>query len=147
MLVDMATALSTFAEPDHVDLFTTPAPGALDHTPEEWARAVLEQAPVSQRNARRFWRMLGLRLGPPGSPDHVQGWRIAARGDGWLRIETGSWYMSAQAVFLVEPAQVSLSLSLRFDRPPAALVWRFVAGPHARAVPVMLRQGAELLAA
>jgi hypothetical protein len=142
-----ATALSTFAEPDHVDLFTVAAPGARDHTPEAWARAVLEEAPVSQRNARRFWRLLGLRLGPPGSADHVQGWRIAARGDDWVRLETASWYMTAQAVVLVGAAQVSLSLSLRFDRPPAALVWRFVAGPHKRAVPVMLRQGAELMAA
>jgi hypothetical protein len=146
MLAGMATALSTFAEPDHVDLFTVAAPGATDHSPEEWARAVLEQAPVSQRNARRFWRQLGLRLGPPDSPEHVQGWKIAARGDDWLRIETASWYLTAQAVVLVEPAQVSLSLSLRFDRPPASLVWALASGPHQRAVPVMLRQAAELMA-
>jgi hypothetical protein len=140
-------SLITLAEPDHVDLFTIETPSAEDHSAEEWARAILEQAPVSRRNARALWRLIGLRLGPPGSPDHVQGWTIAARGDNWLRLETASWYLTAQAVCLVEPGQVSISLSLRYDRPPAALVWAGIAGPHQRAVPVMLRQAVTLLAA
>src|SRR5262245_8022266 len=139
-------ALGTLGEPDYIDLFTAMTPSATDRTAEAWARLILEQAPVARDHARRFWRLLGLRLGPPGSPDHVQGWRIAAGGHDWLRIETASWYLTAEAVFRVEPAQVSLSLSVRFDRPPAALVWSFVAGPHQRAVPVMLRQGAEVMA-
>jgi hypothetical protein len=136
----------TLAEPDHVDLFTVETPVATDHTAEEWARAILERAPVSRRNARRFWRLIGLRLAPPGSPDHVQGWRIAARADDWLRIEAASFYMTAEAVCLVEPDRVSLSLSVQHDRPPARLVWAVIAGPHQRAVPIMLRQAAALMA-
>ncbi len=139
--------LITLAEPDHVDLFTIETPTAEDHSAEEWARAILEQAPVSRRNARALWRLIGLRLGPPGSPDHVQGWTIVARGDNWLRLETASWYLTAQAVCVVDPGHVSISLSLRYDRPPAALVWAGIAGPHQRAVPVMLRQAVALLAA
>ena len=138
-------ALTTLDEPDYVDLFTAEAPRATDSSAEEWARAVLEQAPVSRRNARRFWRLLGLRLGPPHSPDHVQGWTIAARGDGWIRLETASWYLTAQAVCLVEDGRVSLSLSVRYDRAVAALVWAFVSGPHQRAVPVMLHQAVKLM--
>ena len=88
----------------------------MDRSPEQWARAVLEQAPLARRNARLLWRLMGLRLGPPHSPDHVQGWRIAARGDNWIRVETASWYMTAQAVCLVEEGHVSLSLSLRYDQ-------------------------------
>jgi hypothetical protein len=140
-------ALGTLAEPDYVDLFTVTTPHAGDHWPEEWARAVLEQAPLARDNARRLWRLIGLRLGPPGSPDHVQGWRIAARGDRWVRLETASWYLTAQAVCLVEDGHVSVSLALRYDRPRpvGALVWAFVSGPHQRALPVMLRQAAELV--
>jgi hypothetical protein len=137
--------LTTLAAPDYVDLFTVSTATAMDHSAEEWARAVLEQAPLAARNARRLWRLIGLRLGPPRSPDHVQGWKIAARGDDWLRVETASWYMTAQAVCLVEHEQVSLSLSLRYDRPPAALVWALVSGPHQRAVPVMLHQAVKIL--
>jgi hypothetical protein len=144
---EVVRALTTLVEPDYVDLFTVRAPMAADTSAEEWARAVLEQTPVARRNARKLWRLLGLRLGPPQSPEHVQGWRIAARGDNWLRVETGSWYLTAQAVCLVEEGQVSLSLSLRYDRPVGALVWALVSGPHQRAVPVMLRQAVDLIGA
>jgi hypothetical protein len=143
---DSVRALTTFDEPDYVDLFTVTMPRATDWSAEEWARAVLEQTEVARRNARKLWRLIGLRLGPPRSPDHVQGWKIAARGDNWLRVETASWYLTAQAVCLVEPGQVSLSLSLRYDRPVAAAVWAGVSGPHQRAVPVMLRQAVQLMA-
>lgn len=139
-------ALTAFAEPDYVDLFTVEAPKATDHSAEAWARAILEQTPLASRNARKLWRLIGLRLGPPQSSDHVQGWKIAARGDKWLRVETASWYLTAHAVCLVDEGQVSLSLSLRYDRRPvAALVWALVSGPHQRAVPVMLHQAVKLL--
>jgi hypothetical protein len=91
---------------------------------------------------------MGLRLGPRDSPDHVQGWKIAARADHWLRLETGSWYMTAEAICLVEETQVSVSLSLRYDRRPvAALVWALVSRFHQRALPVMLHQAVKLVAA
>jgi hypothetical protein len=140
-------SLTTLADPDYVDLFTVTTAVAADRSAEEWARAVLEEAPLSRRDARVLWRFMGLRLGPPHSADHVQGWKIAARGDNWLRVETASWYMTAQAVCLVEEGQVSLSLSLRYDRPVGALVWALVSGPHQRAVPVMLRQAVRLMTA
>jgi hypothetical protein len=138
-------SLCTLAAPDYIDCFIVTTPTASNHSAEDWARAVLERAPLSRRSARLIWRLLGLRLGPPHSPDHVQGWRIAACGDNWLRVETASWYASAQAVCLVEHGQVSVSVSLHYDRPPAALVWALVSGPHQRAVPVMLRQAVRLI--
>ena len=142
---DAIRSLTTLADPDYVDLFTVTTPTATDHSAEEWARAVLERAPLSRRNARVLWRLMGLRLGPRHSPDHVQGWKIAARGDNWLRVETASWYVTAQAVCSVEEGQVSLSLSLRYDSPVATIVWALVSGPHQRGVPVMLRQAVRLV--
>lgn len=138
-------SLAAFADPDYIDLFTVTTPIATDHSAEEWARAILEQTPLSRRNARRLWRVLGLRLGPAHSPDYVHGWKIAARGDNWLRIETASWYAAAHAVCLVEDEQVSLSLSLRYDRPPAALIGAFASGLHQRGLPVMLHQAVKLM--
>jgi hypothetical protein len=131
----------TLREPDYVDCFVVESPGAGRHSAEAWARAVLERSPLARRNARRLWRLLGLRLGPKGSASHVAGWLVAATEEDWVRIETSSWYLSAQAVCLVDGDAVSLSLSLRYRRPiVGALVWRFVEGPHRSAVPVMLRQ-------
>ena len=138
-------SIITLAEPDYVDLFTIATPTAGDRSAEEWARAVLEQSALARHNARLLWRLLGLRLGPRSSPRHVQGWRISDRGANWLLVETASWYMTAQAICLVEQGQVSISLSLRYDHPVARLVWAVVAGPHQRALPVMLRQAVKHL--
>ena len=138
-------SLITLADADYIDLFTVTTPMATDRSAEEWARAILEQAPLSRQNARAFYQLMGLRLGPEHSPDHVQGWKIAARGANWIRVETASWYMTAQAVCLVEEDRVSISLSVRYDQPVAALVWRRVSGRHQRAVPVMLRQAVRLM--
>ena len=140
-------SLGRIAPPDYIDCFTIAVPHATDETPERWLRAIMEEGALARRNARRLWRLLGLRLGPRGSREHVQGWKITAREHDWHRVETASWYLTAQAVCLVEDEQVSLSLSLRYDnRLAAALVWRFIAGRHQRAVPVMLRQAVKAVA-
>ncbi|HEY8545128.1 MAG TPA: hypothetical protein VIL36_08775 [Acidimicrobiales bacterium] len=139
-------ALVTLSDVDYVDLHTITTDGAADRTPEEWARAALEEGALARRNARRLWRLVGLRLGPPGSPDHVQGWRIADRGPDRIRLETASWYLQGQVVCLVRDDQASISLALRYVvRPVARAVWALVAGPHQRAVPTMLEEAAALL--
>jgi hypothetical protein len=131
--------LEPLADPDYADVFTAPTSGAADRSGEAWARAVLEQTPVG-RSAPRLWRVLGLRLGPRPSPHHVQGWRIADRGDGWIRLEASSWFMTAHAVVLVDDGRLSLALFLRYERAIAAWIWPPVSVVHRRAVPVMLRQ-------
>jgi hypothetical protein len=142
---EVVRSRATLADPHYVDLFTLATPRATDWSAEDWARAIFEQAPLARHNARLLWRLLGLRLGPRHSPDHVQGWIIAGRGDDWLRAETASWYMTAQAVCLVEKGQVSISLALRYDHLVARPVWSIVCGPHQRAVPIMLRQAVTAL--
>jgi hypothetical protein len=131
--------LDTLASPDYVDLFTATASDARDKSAEEWARATLEDTPTG-RSAPSLWRLLGLRLGPTPSPDFVQGWKIADRGEDWIRIETTSWFMTAHAVVQVDHGHVSVALFLRYDRPIAALIWPPVSVMHRRAVPVMLHQ-------
>jgi hypothetical protein len=138
--------LSMFTRPDYIDLFTVAAPAATGSSPEDWARAILEPDALPPRKARLLWRLMGLRLGPPHSSDHVQGWKITERGGSWLRAETASWYMTARAVFLVEEGHVSVSLSLRYKSPVAPWVWALVSGHHQRAVPVMLHRAAVLMA-
>jgi hypothetical protein len=132
-------SLDTLTSPDYVDLHTVTTDEARYKSPEQWARAVLENTPLG-RSAPSLWRHLGLRLGPPHSPDYVQGWKIADRGDDWIRLETASSLMTAHAVVHVDTTHVSLALFLRYEQPPAALVWTPVSSMHRRAVPAMLRQ-------
>ena len=136
---DAVRRVAALASPDYVDLFTATTSFATDKSAEEWARAALEDTPTG-RAAPFLWRLLGLRLGPTPSPDYVQGWKIADRGDDWIRIETTSWLMTAHAVVQVDDGRVSLALFLRYDRAIAALIWPPVSVTHRRAVPVILRQ-------
>jgi hypothetical protein len=121
-------------------------PDATAHSAEEWARAVLERSPLAHRSARRFWRLIGLRLGPAQATDHVGGWEVAARGDDWIRLRTASWYMAAQAICLTEEGQVCVSLSLRYRSIVAKLVWALIAHQHQRALSVMLGQAVRVVA-
>jgi hypothetical protein len=145
-----ATMRSVAAMPDadYVDVSVLAGDDATDWSAEEWARAVLESAPSARRFAFIPWRIfLGLRLGPWPSPDHVHGWKIADRGDDWLRLETASWLMTCHAVVHVEDGQVSAALFVRYDHPIAALWWPPLSTVHRRAMPVILRQGQHVLRA
>jgi hypothetical protein len=134
---------STLTRIDYTDAVTL-ATEAIDATPEEWMRAVFEESPIGQ-SAPLLWQALGLRLGPRPSPYHVQGWKIADRGADWIRVETSSWMMSAQAVVQAAGGKVSLALFLRYDSPIAAWIWRVVSVQHRRAMPVMLHQAMKVL--
>ncbi len=130
--------LATF-DPDYADCCTVTTGDGWDRSPEQSARAVLEATPLGRR-ARVLWQGLGLRLGPTGSPDHVQGWRIADRGDTWIRLDTDSWCLTAEAVFQLEGGRLSLALFLRYDRPIASRIWAPVSVIHRQAVPQLLDQ-------
>jgi hypothetical protein len=119
-------SLGGLADPDYLDLFTATTNEASVKTAEDWARAVLEGAPYYIRLGvfGVAWPLLlGLRLGPGRSPDYIAGWKIADRGDSWLRIEAASWMMTASLVFKVDEAQLSWASFARYDRRVAALVW------------------------
>jgi hypothetical protein len=119
-------SLGGLANPDYLDLFTTTTNEASAKTAEGWARAVLEGAPYYIRLGvfDVAWPLLlGLRLGPRRSPDYIVGWKIAARGEGWVRIEAASWMMTGSLVFRVDEARLSWASFVRYDRRVAALVW------------------------
>lgn len=138
-LPETIRSLSTVADVDYADLYTATTTEARDQSPEQWIRAVLEDTPLGRR-ARVLWRLLGLRLGPTNSLNYVQGWKIAARGDDWIRLQTQSWFLTALAVCHVDDEHLSIALFLRYDRPIAALIWTPVSVMHQQAVPVLLHQ-------
>jgi hypothetical protein len=142
---DVVRRLSLFDslhdQPDYIDCFVLALPDAAASSPESWARAFLER----DNAPRALYTFMGLRLGPPHSVDHVQGWRIERQTDRWLRLETSSWYMNANAVVFVEEDQVLASLSLHYTLPVAPLIWAPISRLHQHAVPVMLREAAKIV--
>ena len=72
-----ARALSTLCHVDYEDAFLAGTGQAPDRTAEQCARAILEDAPVSTRNAlSRGWSALGLRLGSTQSDRFALGWQV-----------------------------------------------------------------------
>ena len=131
-------SLSTLASPDYVDLFTIATDGAAGRSPEQWARAAVEAAGLA---GQFVWRVLcGLRLERRPSPDYVGGWKIADRGDRWIRSEVASWFMTAHIVVQVDDGQLSVATFVRYDRPIAALVWPPLSAGHRLAMPGLLRK-------
>ena len=69
-----ARTLSTLSHVDYEDAFLVETGPAQDRTAGQWARAILEDAPMSTRNAlSRGWSALGLRLGSTQSDRFVLG--------------------------------------------------------------------------
>jgi len=132
-------SLSTLTSPDYVDLFTITTDGAAGRSPEQWARAGVEDA--AGLAGQFVWRVLcGLRLARRPSPDYVGGWKIADRGDSWIRLEAVSWFMTVQLVVQVDDAQLSVATFIRYESPMASLVWPPLSAGHRSAMPGLLRQ-------
>src|SRR5262245_61740211 len=88
---EVIRSLSTLASPDYVDLFTITTDRAASRSPEQWARAGVEDA--AGLVGQFVWRALcGLRLERRTSPDFVGGWRslIAATAGSGSRRRHGS---------------------------------------------------------
>ncbi len=139
-------SLSTLAKQDYADLFTLTPGAAADKSPEEWARAGVDDA--AGLAGQFVWRvLLGLRLERRPSRDHVAGWKIVDRGGSWIVLEAASWFLTAQIAFQVGDEQVSVATFIRYDRPVAALVWPPLSVGHRQAMPGLLRHAAKVISA
>jgi hypothetical protein len=125
---DYASAFeATFAESD-------------ERSPEQWARAVFEDAPTAIRYFVMFgWRIaLGLRLGPRSSPDYVSGWRIRDTRPGRILLEVDSWLLAAHKEIRVGSGSVRVSTFVRYKRGLGRAIWTLVAPVHHRTEPYLL---------
>lgn len=133
--------------PDYTDVFEVTLAGVDALSAEQWSRAVLEGAP---RPVRWFlltgWRaVLGLRLGPPSSPDHVLGWRIASNDAEMIRLESHSSLMTAWLILRVTGSTVVLSTNVDYARRMSRPLWAAVGPIHRRTIPYLLGRGLSSL--
>ncbi|MBT2483541.1 MULTISPECIES: DUF2867 domain-containing protein [unclassified Microbacterium] len=133
-------ALSSLPDADYADTFSMPTHA--DASPERWARAMFGDIPSP---AQRFiWRrLLGLRLMSARSPHTVAGWRIAERGERWIRLETESRLISANLVVRTSEGRVALTTFVRYDRGVGRILWTVLSLVHRRLVPGVLRDAVK----
>ena len=138
-------ALSTLDRIDYADAFRVDVGAVLDRTGEQWARAMLTDAPRRVR-ARLVcgWSVLGLRLGPPWSPRCVLGWRVRRGGPDWVLLGARSWAgMPGELLFRPEPRGVLFATFVQQDNPAARARWARVAPTHQRVVRSLLTHAAR----
>lgn len=127
----------TMIDPDHIDCLRLATDRASTCSPEHWAHVALDE--VAGAKGQFVWRaLLGLRLAPRGSADHIAGWRIADRAPTWIRLEASGWMMTGEILVHFDDEYLSLVTVVRFRRRIAAYVWGALSGVHARVAPKLL---------
>jgi hypothetical protein len=144
-VTDELRAASTLAEPDYTAAWEVPLSGGHTRSAEQWARATLEDAP---RALRAFvvagWvTVLGLRLGPRPSPDHVLGWRYVTSAADHITLEEPFRFGTAHNVVRVEGSRVLFATFVRYDKRGGRPLWAIVAPLHHRIIPYLLGRAAS----
>lgn len=116
-----------------------------DRSSEQWARAVWEGAPRPLQWLMLVgWRVvLGFRLGPRHSPDHILGWRIVDHHREETVCALNSRFLNAHNVFRRVDRRFVWSTFVSYRRPPARLIWPPVSLLHRALVRIALRRAAN----
>jgi hypothetical protein len=91
--------------PDYADAFEVTRTPTDQRSAEQWARDGFEGLPVTMRRPLLLihrW-ILGFRLGPWASPEHVLGWRIVTSEPELLHLEARSPLLSGHMVWRLHP--------------------------------------------
>ena|SRR5579885_1680466 len=111
-------------------------------SPEEWARSAWEGASAPLRWFMVIgWKfVLGLRLGPRSSTDHMLGWRIVERTPELTVCQLDSSFLHATNSFRRSDGRLVWSTFVFYDRPIARVIWPPVSLIHRLLVRVSLRR-------
>lgn len=130
-----ARTLTTLSRVDYTDAFRLETDHARDRTGEEWARAILQEAPPATRRAlRRGWFLLGVRLGPAEDERLVLGWEVR-RSSPEFAVLAASSLIGLDAEVLCQRHQRGLLVAtfVHLSNPIARVVWAAIS-PHHRKV-------------
>jgi hypothetical protein len=134
--------LTALARVDYTDAFRLTAPRGSDRTGEQWARAMLEDAPAETRRAlRRGWRALGLRLGSVDDRRRVLGWPLRDSSPDHALLATDSRIgFQAELIFKREPDGLLFATILKLNNPLIRAIWAAFSPRHRNVVRGLLIQ-------
>jgi hypothetical protein len=131
---------------DYSDSFTVGRASSDPRSAEDWFRAAFEGSPAVIRHGLPvIWRsVLGLRMGPRPSPDHVLGWRRVSTEPELAVYETQSGIAEANLVMRLEANRAVLTTFVHHLKPAIVSSIFVVAGPvHRAVIPFLLDRAAE----
>jgi hypothetical protein len=135
-------ASDALGEPDYSSAFELQTQHAHALTAEQWARATWEGAPTLLRwfLVTGWTLVLGLRLGPRPSPQHVLGWLISASDSDSITLQAHSRLLAAHNVVLVNDSSVIWTTIVHFNRPIARTAWALAKPIHHIVIPYLLKR-------
>jgi len=142
----VARARCTLRRVDHEDAFAVELGSAHVRTAEQWARAILEDAPLAMRNGlRRGWLALGLKLDAAPPERSVLGWevRLSTRDHVLLGADSRIG-MPAELLVTRQKRAVRIATFLEHRNSAARAMWTTVERAHRRIVPRVLMQAQAL---
>jgi len=137
-----ARRISTLSHVDYEDTFLVETGPAEPRTPEQWARAILEDAHIVTRRALLLgWSSLGLRLSSERSDRFVLGWDVRRSTSSFALLAAGSRLgLQAELLFTLRPNAVLFCTFVQQENSIARAVWAGVEHVHLRVVPYILEQ-------
>jgi hypothetical protein len=124
-------ALARFPAIDYADNFEAETGGAA-RTAEQWARAILEGAPVGMRTFLvRTWPLFGVRLGPLHTGGYVLGWRIVKNTPEFAVLQVRSAAgITVRLVVRAGAGRVLAGTFVRCEGLPGRVLWFAIAPIH-----------------
>jgi hypothetical protein len=132
-----ARALSTLAHIDYADAFVLETGPGPVWSPEQWARAILEGAPLAVRIKLLVgWSLIGLKVGRSWSGRSVLGWQVRRSSP-----ESDSHIgMPGELLFKLERDALLFATFVQHDNLVARAVWALVEPQHVPVVRSVLAQ-------
>jgi hypothetical protein len=137
-----ARELTTLVRVDYTDAFLLSTPRSEDRNGEQWARAMLEDAPdATRRGLRRGWSALGVRLGSTEDRRRVLGWTVRHSSPDHALLAADSLIgMEAEVLFKREHGAVLVSTIVKLNNPFARALWAVFSPQHRKVVRHLLKQ-------
>lgn len=137
-----ARALCTLSHVDYEDAFLVEIGPVQDRTAEQWARAILEDAPAIMRSALlRGWSALGLRLGPTRSDGFVLGWEVRRSTPDFALLGASSRLgLPAELLFKRQQQRLLFATFVQQENRIARAIWAGVEPVHRPIVRDVLEQ-------
>lgn len=135
------TPPSTIASPDYADAFEVARSPTDRRSAEQWARHSSERLPVTLRRSGLLIhrRILGFRVGPWASSDHIFGWRIATSEPELLHLEARSTLLNGHMVWRLHQERLVMTTFLQYERRRTApMVWAVIGNIHRGVAPYLL---------
>jgi hypothetical protein len=131
---------------DYADCFEIRVGEADTRSPEQFARCAFEEVPWAVRRFVRIAQrtLLGFRLAPESSPEHVLGWRIRTSEPEVIQLEAASPLLRGVIVVRrVDRTCTSMSSYVLYKRAaPARVLWKLARPIHRRVARHLLERAA-----